>query len=219
MDQARHRTVAAGVVLLLGYAAVTAFVVVGLPLGPDIAITRAIQAVSWPPFIQPFFALLDYIDGARQVVLALAVIAATYLICKRTTRVALVCLLSGLAYYVSQLAIHRPRPPVGLVRVIRHTGGYSYPSGHAIFYFWALTVLILAIRARQQGWAIPAAVCAVALYAAVLVSRIYAGEHWPSDCLGGALLGAGWTVTAIGVVGVAEGQRPQGDAAIEELRR
>jgi len=34
---------------------------------------------------------------------------------------------------------------------------------------------------------------------AVCLGRIYMGEHWPSDILGGLALGLGWTSLALSV--------------------
>nr|WP_277752057.1 phosphatase PAP2 family protein [Corynebacterium silvaticum] len=59
----------------------------------------------------------------------------------------------------------------------------SFPSGHATTAFAAAMVLALLCR---RWWVLTVWIVA----AAVGLSRLYVGVHWPSDVLAGALLGA-----------------------------
>ncbi|HEX6547415.1 MAG TPA: phosphatase PAP2 family protein [Candidatus Dormibacteraeota bacterium] len=199
MDQAGRPLIAAGALLLAAFAALTLAVLTGLPLGPDLAVERAVQAVPWGPLAAPF-GVVDYLEGLRQVGVAVAVIAVTFLFNRRATLWALACSLSAGAFQVLELAVHRPRPPASLVHVIRHAPTFSYPSGHTIFVTWAATVLVVAVVAvRWRRWTPLAAGLAVLVLAVVVVGRIYEGEHWPSDCLAGLLLGGGWTLLTLGL--------------------
>jgi len=85
-------------------------------------------------------------------------------------------------------AFSRPRPELWA-----HRGQYqwsAYPSGHAIVcvavYF---TVALMLYRERRWRW--PFAVATV-LLAVILYSRLYLGVHWPTDVIGGLLLGLVW---------------------------
>ena len=68
----------------------------------------------------------------------------------------------------------------------------SYPSGHAILtvalYF---TVALLLYRAR--GWRWPFAVAAL-VFLANAYSRLYLAVHWPTDIVGGLLIGLVWLI-------------------------
>lgn len=57
----------------------------------------------------------------------------------------------------------------------------SFPSGHAAFFF-ALSAALFSVN-RTWGWWF------FALSALNGIARIYAGVHWPSDIVGGALVG------------------------------
>lgn len=67
----------------------------------------------------------------------------------------------------------------------------SFPSGHATFFF-ALATVLYAYDRRLGRWAFAAAVV-------MGMSRVYVGVHWPSDILGGALIGmaTGWLVVKV----------------------
>jgi len=80
-----------------------------------------------------------------------------------------------------QLVVMRPRPAD--VRVVLSAPAFpSFPSGHAAAVFGG-AVLVFFVW-RRAG--------AAALLGAFLValSRLYLGQHYPSDLLGGAVLGA-----------------------------
>ena len=78
----------------------------------------------------------------------------------------------------------RPRPfevLPDLNLLIRHDGGGSFPSGHASFFF-ALAAVIGRYYPKTS----------VLFYAAAFSltgARVVAGIHWPSDILGGAVIG------------------------------
>lgn len=99
---------------------------------------------------------------------------------------------------VLKTLINRPRPDLtGLTRVFTA----SFPSGHAtssavIYLTIGALLAATATRRREQVfyWAV-----AVFLVAAVGLSRIYLGVHYPSDVLAGWLIGAGWAI-ACGLV-------------------
>jgi undecaprenyl-diphosphatase len=91
----------------------------------------------------------------------------------------------------------RPRPALWFVH---HETSFSYPSGHATlaltFYgFWAYVAWTNAASPRR--W--PIVVLLAAWTAAVGWSRLALGAHYPSDVLGGYLLGAAVLGLAVAV--------------------
>jgi undecaprenyl-diphosphatase len=99
-----------------------------------------------------------------------------------------------LASSILKLAFERPRPD--LVPHGAHVYTASFPSGHSMMS--ALTYLTLgALLARsQQRRRIKAYLLLVSVFltAAVGLSRVYLGVHWPTDVLAGWTAGAVWAV-------------------------
>ncbi|TMC71153.1 MAG: phosphatase PAP2 family protein [Chloroflexi bacterium] len=147
------------------------------------------------------FASLDWIEGSRQQILGIAGIALMAAVNWRALPLLVVTALSGAIYSLTAMVIDRPRPPEGLVHVIRHTGSSSYPSGHVAFFSWffILLILCLAVGRLPKPMVAAAWVAAAFVLLAVCLGRIYMGEHWPSDILGGLALGLGWTSLALSV--------------------
>ncbi|HEY3132345.1 MAG TPA: phosphatase PAP2 family protein [Acidobacteriota bacterium] len=73
---------------------------------------------------------------------------------------------------------------------------YSFPSGHALFSFCFYGFLALAVTKSTQSHAGRIAVWGLAalIIAAIGFSRIYLGVHYPTDVLGGYVVGFFWTV-------------------------
>lgn len=90
----------------------------------------------------------------------------------------------------------RPRPD--LVPHGSFVYSASFPSGHTTLStatFLTLAMLIASLEERRRSKALVYAI-AVFVLVGVGLSRVYLGVHWPSDVLGGWLLGAGWALLA-----------------------
>lgn len=78
---------------------------------------------------------------------------------------------------------HRPRPfSVLPVRQLLFENEWSFPSGHATFFF----AFAGAIYLYNKKWGIGFFIAALLMAA----SRIIAGIHYPSDIIGGIMIGA-----------------------------
>jgi undecaprenyl-diphosphatase len=138
------------------------------------------------------------IAGSGLVEFPLAILLLAGLLLRRRRREArwyAVAVLSGWALYaLAKLSVHRARPHV-VPRLMHGGGWYSYPSGHAML---APLVFGLGVIAWTAPWP-AAAVRRVALAVAALtalgvgLSRVYLGLHYPTDVIGGLLLGTAWS--------------------------
>jgi undecaprenyl-diphosphatase len=87
-------------------------------------------------------------------------------------------------------AFDRPRP-----QLWEHRGQYawaSYPSGHAIVCVAVLSTVALMLY-RERHWRWPFWVAGTVMIV-VLYSRLYLGVHWPTDLIGGLVMGVVWLV-------------------------
>jgi len=96
---------------------------------------------------------------------------------------------AGLSAQVIKHLLGRPRPgmhmdPWTFLGLSWDSDYHSFPSGHTATSF-ALAA-VLAARWPRAGWMF------YLLAAGVGMGRVLGGSHFPSDVLGGALLGLGW---------------------------
>lgn len=101
--------------------------------------------------------------------------------------------------FAVKAVVDRPRPPPDLVRVEHTIRSTSFPAGHVMTFmaFFGFLAWLAWSGPVKPWWRVTIAVVLVVAIALVGVSRIVAGEHWPSDVLGGYLLGALWLAVTV----------------------
>jgi len=80
------------------------------------------------------------------------------------------------------------------VHILTPASGFSYPSGHAVFFTWMSFMLAAALAPRVPSAYRPLLwILAIVVIVLTCLARVWAGDHWPSDVMGGVLLGIGWS--------------------------
>lgn len=100
-------------------------------------------------------------------------------------------LVAGVGNYLIKFAFERPRPSVPHLVVETH---FSFPSGHAMgsMLFYGTLMFILPRFISNPRLRLAGQIFLGLIILLVGISRIYVGVHYPTDILGGYLLGAAW---------------------------
>jgi undecaprenyl-diphosphatase len=139
--------------------------------------------------------------GATQAILIVAV--ATCVVFLAVTRrwrpvVFIATLMFGelAAFLVASTVVKRPRPDVS--HLDHHLPTSAYPSGHTAATTCLYVALAILVIGHTRGWwrwlfLVPA----IAMPALVALSRMYRGEHHPTDVLGSLLFSALWITVLV----------------------
>lgn len=150
-------------------------------------------------FLTPIFKFITSLGDEGYVWIAIAIIL---LFVKKYRKVGVMVgasLLGSLVFnnMIVKNIVARPRPYrmiETLSILIPEPGEYSFPSGHTSSSFAAGVVLYLML---PKKYGVPAMILAFLIG----ISRLYVGVHYPTDVLGGMVMG---TLIAVAVVKVTE---------------
>ncbi|TMC86284.1 MAG: phosphatase PAP2 family protein [Chloroflexi bacterium] len=186
------------VVVVATFFAMDTYLVATQPLLPfDVPVATFVQSFPWGP-VTYVFDLINYTAGYVQVAVGIAAVAIVFMWERRAGYLMAIGSISSLLDNGIKLLMARQRPSADLVHILTPAPGYSYPSGHAVFFTWLSFMLAFSLaphvtpRYRSILWVGAAIVIVLACLA-----RVWAGDHWPSDVLGGLLLGLGWSAFVV----------------------
>lgn len=202
---ARHRSkliVGASILVLLA-----AFLKLGSEVAElefdafDRAVLASLRGADGTPVGPPWLArsMLDITAlGSGTVATIVTTIAVLSLVLARRRALALIVAVASIGGWgvmaLSKGFYARPRPDATLA--IDLATGLSFPSGHTIaataVYLTIGSVLARAIEPRVQRIYILSVAAALAVV--VGFSRVYLGVHYPTDVLGGWLVGGAWAL-------------------------
>jgi membrane-associated phospholipid phosphatase len=158
----------------------------------DRAVELFVQGFPWGPVVYAF-AAFNAVAGLWQLIagLALAVLMAAW--DRRAGWLMFIGAGASLLDNLVKVLVARQRPAADLVHVLNPATGYSFPSGHAVFYTWVAVMLASALAPKLRPSARPFLWLAAALVILIAcTARVYEGVHWPTDVIGGFLLALGW---------------------------
>ena len=159
----------------------------------DLPIARFIQGINWGPLVYPM-QLINASAGYGQVVLGAVAIVAMFVFERRAGWLMLIGSVSSLLDNIIKLLVSRNRPTVDLVHILTPASGFSYPSGHAVFFTWMSFMIAFALAPRVKPVVRPILwIVAAIVIILTCIARVWAGDHWPSYVLGGVLLAISWS--------------------------
>ena len=178
----------------LFFGAITAVVLSGVSrAGFDVPVEQAVQHVAWGPLTY-FMTVTNVTGGLIQDLVGAAVVIALFAWDRRAGWLMALGALGSLIDQIVKVSVQRHRPSADLVTILNPSKGYSYPSGHAVFFTWLCVMLAAGVAPhvgrtwRRLLWTLAAFVILFAC-----IGRVWAGAHWPSDVIAGFLLGLGWS--------------------------
>jgi membrane-associated phospholipid phosphatase len=195
-----RRLIALGLLMLALFGAITAAVLFLDPLALDVPITREVQDLNFGPFnwlllavSAPGFAPWNFIFPVV-IILGLALF--------RRFAEAAFLLLASLAATLADLVkvlVHRGRPSADLVQVIGHPNTFSFPSGHVTQYvlFFGFSFYLTYTLMKPGLLRTLLLIFTAGMVLLVGPSRVWMGQHWASDVLGGYTLGFGLLLLVI----------------------
>lgn len=110
---------------------------------------------------------------------------------QRVVNAVIVLACAWITIHVIGLIFYRPRPFVAhtVTQLISHAPDSSFPSEHTTFAFALIVALWPVLGRTRWYW--------VALGAIIGLARVFVGVHYPSDILGGAVIGTIWGALAL----------------------
>lgn len=175
-------------VLLLAFAAHTHSVLPG-----DLPFTKELQESNSPIVFWLFYSVSWVGFLVQSVVIQGLVLLVLWLLRLRLESVFLaLSLLADLLGGVLKIVVGRHRPTPDLVHVVQQIQQPSFPSGHTLHYtvFYGFLLFVVATNFKSSWLRTVVLVLCALLVLLVGPSRVYLGEHWPTDVLGGYLIGA-----------------------------
>jgi undecaprenyl-diphosphatase len=180
------------------FIALAVLVALGATRGIDLATTHAFQTLASSPLdlLVNWHTLLGQLAITLPAAALLAVVA-----WRRHGGLAwlapLAILATGAIELVFKFGLVHPGPPEELTREffnplgVRVEAPSSFPSGHLA----RLTFLSVLVAGMFPSW--PVRIAAAAFVGVSVFARVYIGDHWISDALGGLTLGGGIAAAAI----------------------
>ncbi|UAY51868.1 phosphatase PAP2 family protein [Ferruginibacter albus] len=143
---------------------------------------------------KPLTAFLNIYTNAGDGVFSLALVLLFFLFKNRSIAIQILLsfLLSGAIVQIIKHSYTMLRPKAlllqehisySLIDTIQLAGNNSFPSGHATSAFALAT--ILAINIKNKWWGLLFLLFAIS----IAYSRVYVGDHFPVDTLGGSMVG------------------------------
>jgi membrane-associated phospholipid phosphatase len=165
--------------------------------GWDVRVSQALQAIQAPGTFAFMRAVSVIGDRWHPYALATLTVISLFALRLRPEAAGLALSTTGSAILNSfvKSVIARPRPSTDLVTVFRGLESQSFPSGHVTFYVCYFGFLFFAAYALLPRGFLSRRLALVLLALPVLLvglSRVYLGEHWPSDTLGAYLFSGLW---------------------------
>jgi membrane-associated phospholipid phosphatase len=175
--------------------AVDTILVATNPLLPfDVPITTFVQSLPWGP-VTLIFEAINLTAGYPQGAVGVLAVIVLFIWERRAGYLMAIGSISSLIDNGIKMLMARERPTAALVHIFEPAPGFSYPSGHAVFFTWLSFMLAFALaphvkpRYRWLLWT-----GAGTLIVLTCLARVWAGAHWPSDVAGGVLLALGWSM-------------------------
>jgi membrane-associated phospholipid phosphatase len=171
----------------------------GLAAGPDLIgqVSGAINVIgnvpNWALIVVISAAALGLLSGARAAILVV------------------LSLVSDVAAFVVKALVERQRPETAATEQFFGMDDFSFPSGHTVRAAAFAAVVLWLIAPKK--WRVQLAVIGGVVAGAVMgYARVSLGVHWPTDTIGGTLLGLGWFALTTAAVwfGLQRPQEPDG---------
>ena len=170
----------------------------------DYSILNYINEHFHNAFFDGFFSIITHLADAGWFWIALAALLLCFKKTRKTGCVMGAALLMGVIFGngILKPLIHRVRPydnaawspaVTRATLLISPPSDYSFPSGHTLASFEGAFGIFLC----NKKWGAPALVLAVL----IAFSRLYFYIHYPTDVIGGMILGIGFSVAAFFIVG------------------
>ena len=175
----------------------TLLVAVGATHTADLAVTTALQAVASYPL--DVLANADTFVGQATLATLLALVATAYLWRREPGGAWLAAGLLAVTVVgevVLKFTLDHPSPPQAFDRTLWDPFGVhvvspsSFPSGHVSRVAFLSILVMPLVRSRTKRWL-------VVLITVTFWARIYIGDHWLSDAVGGLALGAAAGLAAL----------------------